>query len=98
MSLKKTLEHQLQVWFNTGRSRCVISVQHVPTEIRRFVFFRDENKHHKEGIMWREVITLNEHRMVINRTSEKVPVHNFTISNQLFEMLNKEITNKIAKI
>lgn len=98
MSHRKTLEHKLQVWFQTGRSRCVVSVQHVPTEIRRFVFFREENLANKEGVMWREIITLNEHRQVVNRTSEKVPIHNFTINTGLFDMLISEMNKKINKI
>lgn len=98
MSQRKTLEHKLQIWFQTGRSRCVISVRHIPTEIRRFVFFKEENLANKEGIMWREIVTLNEDRQVVSRTSERVPIHNFTINTNLFDMLISEVTKKINKI
>lgn len=98
MSLKKTLEHQLQIWFSTGRTRCIISVSHVPTEIRRFCFYKEHNLSNKEGMMIREIVTMAENKIIQSRTSEKVPIHNFTISKNLFEMLIREIQQKIDKI
>lgn len=98
MSLKKTLEHQLQVLFNTGRTRCIITVNHQPNETRRFCFYKEHNLANKEGKMVREIITFDDNKIIQSRFSETVPVHNFTISKGLFEMLTKEVQKKIDRI